>query len=770
MSNEQKDIYTSDEYFEELEHSKEGPFGGQECLKQIGENERLFKPQDGDKYQKMINFPIFLFEDDKGKHYCFSDDILENIKKEQNNIKLREDKIPINFIKELDEQECEVEKNYHNSFLENVSYSPFKNLITMIYNCKKIPIIKDSYRIYSISHKFVYNTNFDLVDITDMLSIFFLNSVQDEITLQKMLEQRNNYKYGCLTVANSKDIKRKIDDEHEYAIHIRETLVNLYEKVKDLIEDQAYVERLLNTIYNLLINKNLNLKHLKDLKIFISKIQQKNFKYVGMKDLYYLIQNLEKLKEEETKVKEEQERKLKEEEERIIKQKLKEEEEKKQKKLKKIKQEEERKVKQEEESMLQHFYNKYEVIENFMETNLDIYTTNYLFELDSRQTEIDNLSFLYKVLLRLKYRLKKILNDYKYKNIYLETIDLKKIEEEQRHIRDTFDNIFSIDSIKNIEKIDKKTYENILQYKQKSLENINKYKGKIFIFDTILFQDLGKNEIENSENIVKKYISFHKKSFQLKGKALIDYKLNFTKTPLEEIDEYFKKFFNKLFIKYLYLETQKYISNLIKELNNYPTKDLNLLEDEEYQLTLLEISILLDQLLSPFLLSQNLFSLKITDKILENNFKEYLKYIQKLRQSLSIMDINESIYFLDDIQDKLGDNFYKKITGKDYNFSDNINRTLKVLYNLFKTLKKDEQVYHPVSHEVKMKLKEQIEKKIKESEPDKIDKSSFISYLSLIFMEYFYDNNKNEITDYLSAYSNMILKDYQSYLQNNYLK
>ena len=139
----------------------------------------------------------------------------------------------------------------------------------MIYNCKKIPIIKDSYRIYSISHKFVYNTNFDLVDITDMLSIFFLNSVQDEITLQKMLEQRNNYKYGCLTVANSKDIKRKIDDEHEYAIHIRETLVNLYEKVKDLIEDQAYVERLLNTIYNLLIKIYL-LKHNYILSQFLS--------------------------------------------------------------------------------------------------------------------------------------------------------------------------------------------------------------------------------------------------------------------------------------------------------------------------------------------------------------------------------------------------------------------------------------------------------------------------------------------------------------------
>ena len=82
MSTEQKDIiYTSGEYFIDLDNSKEGPFGGQECLKEIGENERLFKPQDGDRYEKMINFPIFLYEDNKGEHYCFSDNILQNLKK-----------------------------------------------------------------------------------------------------------------------------------------------------------------------------------------------------------------------------------------------------------------------------------------------------------------------------------------------------------------------------------------------------------------------------------------------------------------------------------------------------------------------------------------------------------------------------------------------------------------------------------------------------------------------------------------------------------------
>ena len=133
-------------------------------------------------------------------------------------------------------------------------------------------------------------------------------------------------------------------------------------------------------------------------------------------------------------------------------------------------------------------------------------------------------------------------------------------------------------------------------------------------------------------------------------------------------------------------------------------------------------------------------------------------------------DENEIINFLDNIQDKLADNIYKEITGRDYNFPDINNKTLKVYYKIFKELKKDEHTYHPVSHEVKMQLKEQIEKKIKESEPENIDRSLFISYLSLIFMEKFFIDNQGEFIDNLSPYSKKILKDYQSYLQNNYLK
>ena len=780
MSTEQKDIiYTSGEYFKDLDNSKEGPFGGQECLKEIGENERLFKPQDGDRYEKMINFPIFLYEDNKGEHYCFSDNILQNLNKNQNIITLNQDKIPIHFIKKLDEKECEIEKEYHNYFLENVSFSPFKTLIENIYKCKKIPINNNSYRVYSIKHNFVDKPIFDLVDIADMLSIFFLNSKQEEITLQNMLEKRINYKYGCLTEANYKDSKKQIDEEHKYAINIRDGLVKLYEKVKDLIKDQDYVERLLKTIYNLLINKKLNLKDVKDLKSFILKIQEKDFKYNDIK-LNNIIQNLEKLKEEEErKVKEEEERKekerikkLKEEEEKIIEQKLKEEEERKLKKLKKIKQEEERKVKQEEERklkqeeqhMLEHFYKKYKAIEDFMENYIDITMKNYLFELDSRQSEISNLFFIYKVLLRVKYRLKKILNDYKYKNIYLETIDLKKIEEEQRHIRDTFDNILSNQTIKNIEKIDEKTYEKIKEYKVKSLENINKYTGKIFLFNTKLFEDLGKDFIVSAENIVKFHIpSINKKSSQLKDKTL-EYKLK-----LKELDYDLEKFFIKLFFKYLYLETQKYISTLLTDLHSFNTKDLNFLGNEEYQLTLLEISILLDQLLSPSILSKYLLKNNTVNE-LGKNIKIYLDYLQELRQNMTNQDENEIINFLDNIQDKLADNIYKEITGRDYNFPDINNKTLKVYYKIFKELKKDEHTYHPVSHEVKMQLKEQIEKKIKETDPEKIDKSLFISYLSLIFMEKFFIDNQGEFIDNLSPYSKKILKDYQSYLQNNYLK
>ena len=74
-----------------------------------------------------------------------------------------------------------------------------------------------------------------------------------------------------------------------------------------------------------------------------------------------------------------------------------------------IKQEEERKIQQQKESMLEHFYKKYNVIGDFMENTLDSYMTyDYLSNLDSKELEINNLSFLYKVLLRLKYRLKKI--------------------------------------------------------------------------------------------------------------------------------------------------------------------------------------------------------------------------------------------------------------------------------------------------------------------------------------------------------------------------
>jgi hypothetical protein len=831
MSTEQKDtIYTSSEYFSELDNSKEGPFGGQECLKKVGGEEKLFKPQDGHRYDKMTKFPIFLYEDDEGKHYCFSDSILQNLNKNKTNLMYRTDKVPIHFVKELDEKECEIEKEYHNHFLENISYSPFKNLITNIYKSKNTSINNDSYRVYSISHNFVDKENFDLLDITDMLSIFFLNSVQEEITLQKMLEQRINYKYGCLTEANSKDSKRKIDEEHEYAILIRESLMNLYEKVRGLIKGQNYIGRLLHSINDLIYNENLNkkfqvieyledkniqkiedflklkdkkiknlqdfvklnfqdfqnlkirnvknfkelnLEDLKNLKNFISKIEEKDFVYSDI-NLIKIIENLEKEerlriereKEKEQKRKEEEEKKekeriqkLKEEEERIVEQKLKEEEERKKRKEELKKKEEEKKVKQEEEkTILDTFYRNYESVESFME-KLDTYMKDYLIEVDSKESEINNLSFIYKVLVRLKYRLKKILNDHKYKNIKLEKIDLEKIEEEQQHIKDTFDKILSNQTIKNIEKIDEKTYEKIKEYKEKTLENINKYKSEGFIFDTNLFPDLGKDLIISAENIVKYSIpSINKKSPQLKDKKTLEYQVK-----LQELDHHFDKYFKKIFLKYLYLETQKYISTLIKESNSFSTKDLNSLYREEYQLILLEISILLDQVLSPFLLSKSLFNLKISDKILENQFKEYLKNLQEFRQNMTHKDGNEKIVFLDSIQDKLADNIYKEITGKDYNFSE-INKTLKIIYNLFKTLKKDENVYHPISHEVKMKLKEQLKQEIKETEPEKIEKSLFISYLSFIFMEYFYKSNEQEFTDYLSPYSGKILKDYQSYL------
>jgi len=778
--------------------------------------EILFKDIEGqkDQYKRMITFPIHIFKDEKENRYCFSDSTFNNIMRDQHIIKSNKDSARLEYITDITEEYCNT-LNYHSDELENVRTSPFENEMKSIYNTYNInyDVNNFTYRIYRFSYNFANTDSFSIIDVADMLCIFNMNKKllkdKEGKSLKDTIEGRKNFKYGCMTKINTKNPTVFIDETHEYSIEVRVRLSYIYEKVKDYLPDDIEVKNMLETIraskdgFSCL--KLENYSYLVLIHKFINRIKYDNFKYLKMSDLKKNMDRLkkeyenkikdeEKLQEQRRKKQEEEEEKKRREEEKLqeqleIKRKIEEEE-----RRKKQQEEEERKLKEKEEKrkrkeierekseIKKEKEKEKEEYLNYCETSYEernTFLSNVIYEIkplllntpfingdlndDKFKKNLDippsdnlkHLLYFMNVNNRLQYRLDKILRN------YIKKIDLNKINIEQEQI-------LNEKSILNYlsKKLDENIYRKLNEYREKIIKNIQTYKDYIY-FSDFLVEDLeiSPNEFNytNTVSIYKSdYFEPHIKNLQYLKKNPKDKSLS-EKEILIDIEKNFVEMYVRLSYRYFYLENEKREAQIIEELKYVDVADYKFLKNEETHLLVLETSIILDQLLSPYIFSKDLLKVSFVNEDLNTDFVERLKYLYKDVSELQKEDIFPNI-------NNICDYIYYKVTGKEYESKWKIcNSLMKATYEKYY---KHFYVhyYHDISNEIKTKLKSDIEDKIRNAKSEGELTKLFQLYLPLIFMEYFYQKNSKEYLNYtLSKYSIKILDIYQSYLQKYYV-
>jgi hypothetical protein len=800
---ENKNMYISMDYIKNNSRDYQ-------CVIPASPIEILFKNIEGQKeqYKKMITFPIYLFKDEKGDRYCFSDNTFNNIMRDQHVIKTLKDSTRLEFITDITEKYCSV-LDYHSAKLENIKMSSFENEMKIIYDAYNINYYDSynintfTYRIYRFSHNVLNNNYFTIVDVADMLCIFYMNKIVSENegkTLKDTIEGRKNFKYGCMTEINNRKPNVTIDEFHEYSIAVRIRLNYIFEKVKDYLPLENDVRNMLETI--VLIKDGFKDEHYYYIKLiykFINVIQDENFYYLKFDELKNYIDKQdkkrkkekkkeEKLQEEELERKRKEEEKLQEEleikrkieeEERMKKQQV--EEERRLKELEeKIKrkelEKENMKIREEKEKVKEDYLNycitSYKERNNFLsnviyETKPLLINTPFIngdlndekFQQNLEIPPSENLKhflFLIDVNNRLQYRLDKILKN------YTKRIDLNKNNIEQEQIL----NEKSILNYLSKKLDDENIYRKLNEYREKMIRNIQLYKDYIY-FSDFLVEDfkISPNEFNytNTVSIYKSdYFEPHIQNLQYLRKNPKDKSLT-KKEILIDIEKNFVEMFVRLSYRYFYLENEKREAKIIEELKYVDVTDYKFLKNEETHLLVLETSIIKDQLLSPYIFSKDLLKVSFVNEDLITEFVDRLKYLYKDVSELQKEDIFPNI-------NNICDYIYYTVTGKEYESKWKIcNSLMKATYEKYY---KHFYVhyYHEVSNEIKGKLKSDIEDKIKNAKSEGELTKLFQLYLPLIFMEYFYKKNSKEYLNYtLSKYSTKILDIYKSYLQKYYV-
>lgn len=242
---------------------------GYKCVKKIVTEpfEKLFTYKDPE-FRKMTNYPIFLYMDDDNNYYCFSNNSLDFVKKNQKEMITKKNNIKIMLIKKYNSAECKDESIYKSDKLDNVD-SCCKGYMKNIYNTID-PVV--DYNIYRLKYDFLNDIYFDLVDVADLFLIYYNNFQMGANDLLEYGMKRENYKYACLTYDNnvSSNLNLQIDVGHQYRIHLLYLLGEHYELIKEqLVAEFLGGDTTLKSIIRL-----------------ISNIKQG--KNIGKDELYYL--------------------------------------------------------------------------------------------------------------------------------------------------------------------------------------------------------------------------------------------------------------------------------------------------------------------------------------------------------------------------------------------------------------------------------------------------------------------------------------------------
>jgi len=257
--------------------------------------ERLFDSTSM-QYDKMTNYPIYLYRDEEYNYYCFSDKSLEVLQNNQIYHHKRKNPVEIYFVNRFTEESCKSEGKYHSDFLEEID-KKFQNVMKNIYKIDNVPV---DYKIYYLGYNFFNNKFFTLSDVADLLLVYYNNyyrgfssaNERDSNYLLIDAQKRVNYKYACLTKAKYDSKKElKIDVGHEYKIKMLFLLADHYSFIRKDIERYfvggvSSIKKYLQMIGKILTTRKQNftledLNLLQTLNDIITLFQKGFYEFIG---------------------------------------------------------------------------------------------------------------------------------------------------------------------------------------------------------------------------------------------------------------------------------------------------------------------------------------------------------------------------------------------------------------------------------------------------------------------------------------------------------